>query len=826
MKYITSEFRNFCQSGATLSGWGTGADLLTCSFFFWTLGNPLQKNYVGFLRSLLYQIAEQREDLIPLMMGQDLMPDGKTSYSPEPIRILAWTKERLDYSLNRFLSNKPSSISVCLFIDGLDEFVGDEDVLLETLRFLSRTPQIHVCVSSRPEQIFLQGFAQSPRLRLQDLNHQDIEKAVKGRLGATLAEKFPHSPTVVDRLMGDVISRSEGIFLWTELIIKDLQRGARNSDNLQELRERFDRMPDTIEGIYQHMLDRLERPYLQEAAKYFQLLAADADDEDAQLYRDSSRLTLLHCACAEEKAWSKVLSHDIAYFQSPEFHDICRNLETRILTRCTGLVEISEHRLETLDGVRFYHKDKKYYSRVETSQEASNVSCFLREIRFIHKTVIEFLQSNEDFFRDPDWRITATHTVTRGRLGVLSLTPITLCKEDARPGLLEISGRYIMELMSRLSWTEAMWPSRLSRQVTRDNDFQVVSQAFQILRYVNESLNGSGRSLYEILMWAREKPSWFTPFHDCVGFAAFFGRHEYISAYVAQTDRSPQDVEYVLFCAFSGLYFLLRDKSATIIGLALTIQGYCKIVTNLLEYSRHTDVYMRTVASAVSANWNSKWIMFLDCSLQFIDLLALWSSKQRMDAQTRQQLEHSIVLWKNVIACFLEHDVDVNIILYGNLGLISLDLSDLGSSTGVRIEFTTSETLLAWVGRTSAHANPEFRKGVEYLVASHGGQHRRTILSVKIDEAFHPLTQEQSDRLLHAWAWEDGSLPETYTWDWNVQGNGNGKELSLIPSTSSDARTERRLKILLDNIDRFKVTKEALNEHRYSEWTHLDFGDD
>ena len=809
-----------------MSGWGAGSDLLTCSFFFWALGNSLQKNYVGFLRSLLYQIAEQREDLIPLMMGQDLMPDGKMSYSPEPIRILAWTKERLDYALKRFLSNKPSSISVCLFIDGLDEFVGDEDLLLETLRLLSGTPQTHVCVSSRPEQIFLQGFTQSPRLRLQDLNHQDIEKTVKDRLGAKLTEKFPHSPEVVDKLMENVISRSEGIFLWTELIIKDLQRGARNSDNLQELRERFDRMPDTIEGIYQHMLDRLERPYLQEAAKYFQLLAADADFEDAQSKGfDGGYLTLLHCACAEEKAWSKVLSHDIAYFQSSEFHDICRNLETRILTRCTGLVEISEHRVEFLEGV-WMKLQENYVVGVGTSQEASSVSCFLREIRFIHKTVIEFLRSHEELFHDPDWRITAAHTVARGKLGVLSLTPVTFCKEDVRPGLLKTSGSYILDLVSRLSWTEAVWPPRLSRQVTRDIGFQVVSQAYEILGYVNESLDGSGRSLFEFFRWAGEEPSWFTRFHDCVGFAAFFGRHEYISAYVVETDRSPQDVEYLLLCAFSGLYPLYGDIGPGISGLALTIQGYCKIVTNLLEYSRHTDMYMRTVASAVTANWNSKWIMFLDCSLQFIDLLALWSSKQRMDAQTRQQLEHSIVLWKNVIACFLEHDVDVNIILYGDLQLLTLDMSDFDSSTGVRIYFNTSDTLLAWAGRTFTHADLEVGKEVEDMVRSHGGQHRRTIVSVKIGGDVHPLTQEQSNRLLRAWAWEDGSLPGTRWTRWFSKDLGNRKELSLIPSTSPDARTERKLKILLDNIDQFKVTKEVFDNGGYFQRTTLDFGDD
>ena len=793
---------------------------MTCSFFFWTLGNSLQKNYVGFLRSLLYQIAEQREDLIPLMVGQDSMPNGKTNYSTEPIKILAWTKERLDYSLKRFLSNKPSSISLCFFIDGLDEFVGDEDMLLETLRLLSGSPRTHVCVSSRPEQIFRQGFAQSPRLRLQDLNHQDIEKAVKDRLGATLSKKFAHSPSLVDEFVKHIVSRSEGIFLWTELIIKDLQRGVRNSDNLQELRERFDRMPDTIEGLYQHMLNRLERSYLQEAAKYFQLLMVAANLQEIEMFH-ALDLTLLHCACAEEKAWSKVLSHDVAYFQSPEFDDSCRNLETRILTRCTGLVEISEHRMEHLEGVWKEHRD---FRLVKSSQEASSVSCFLREIRFIHKTVIEFLQTHEEFFQDLDWRFTASHTVTRGMLGVLSLTPVVICKEDARSGPLVVHADNIMRLVNILPWTEVPWPPLSKLKVTSDIANQVMSQTYEILGYVNENLNGADRSLCDFLVFDYKKPSWYIPFHDHIGFAAYVGQHEFISTYLAQANRSSRDVEYVIFCAFSGFLTLNTHFSPWSLTSALAIEGYCKIVLDVLKYSRNADVSTSTTASAVGASWNSKWVAFLDSSLQSISRLALLNLRaedSRTDALLCQQSRHSIVLWKNAIAYFLEHDADVDISLYGDYAILCSD----PATSGHMITFTFSESLLAWIERIFEHTEPEIWQEVQDVVKSHGGQHRRTILSIHIDVNEYPLTLEQSDRLLYAWAWEDGSLPETSLWNDFVRSARNGEELSLLPPDSPDPKTERKLKILLDNIDRFRVTKEFYDNNDCNYYTNLDFGD-
>lgn len=798
-----------------MPGWDSGVDLVTCSFFFWTLGTSLQKNYVGFLRSLLYQIAEQREDLIPIMAGQNVMPGG-TSYSHEAVRVHAWTKERLDDALKRFLSNKPSSIRVCFFIDGLDEFVGDEDLLLETLRLLSGTSRTHVCVSSRPEQIFRQGFAQSPRLRLQDLNHRDIEKTTKDRLGATLAGKFPHLPIVVDQFVEDVISRSEGIFLWTELIMKDLQIGARNSDNLQELRERFDLMPDTIEGLYRHMLGRLEGRYRQEAARYFQLLVACADLEDLGILK-SSPITLLHCACAEGNAWSKVLSHDFVYFQCSEFHDSCRDLETRILTRCAGLIEISEPRESISEWIRIETVEGGY-DTVPNSQEASSVACFLREIRFIHKTVIEFLQRHEQFFLDPDWRLTAAHTAARGRLGITGLTPIIICTNDARPGSFKMDKFPLADLLATISWTEALWPSRLGRHVARDVATQLVNKAYEILRYVNESLNGSSNTLYEFLIHPANKPSWSRPFYDCIGFAAFIGQNEYVTEYMAQTNRTSQDVEYLLLCTFLGFYFLTKDfspYSSTYARSAHPVQGYCKIVTDLLKYSRDLDVYMKTAASAVGTSWNSKWVSFLDCSLDAMNDLAKLDPK--IDARIRQQVRHSIVLWKDATACFLEYDVDVNTSLPSYL---STRWSDERSSMGV--EFIVSETLLAWSERTFAHSDPEVRKEVEDTVRSYGGQRRRTIHSLEIGKDIYCMTQEQSDRLLHALAGEDQSLSsrEVITGSWLEREKGKWKELSLIPSESPDPTTERKLKVLLDYIDGVRLA------HGRFGYAKLDFGDE
>jgi hypothetical protein len=823
MKYITSDFRRFCRSGAASHRWGSGADLITCSFFFWALGSPLQKNYVGFLRSLLYQIAEQREDLIPMIMGHEAISEARPSHPREPVRIYAWTKERLDDALRRFLSGKPSSISVCFFVDGLDEFVGDEDLLMGTIRLLSRTPTTHVCVSSRPEQIFRQGFAKSPQLRLQDLNYEDIKKATKDRLDTTLQEKFPQVPWMIVELVADVVDKAQGIFLWAELVTKDLKKGARNSDSIQELHKRLGRTPNTIEGLYEHMLERLDKPYFQDAARYFQLITANQEylalrfDEDLESKTWNSALTLLHCACADEKAWDYVLKNDLEHFQSPEFHDLCRNVETRILTRCAGLVEVSEHRETTLEGI-FERADDM--DAVRTNQGAQNLSYYLREIRYIHKTVMDFLQSHEEFFQDPDWRWTAVLTITRGRMGVVSLTPLMICEEDALLGPFEIEYSSVWRLLSRPSWTEAFWPAQTNCQAIRDSIIQVVEQAYEVLNHVSRSLNGLNHTLsntcssYErfIGMWKHGENS----FHDCLGFAAFFGRHDYVSRHTAQTKITQEDAEYVLPCTIVGLSTLINCSFDTR-RAALVVGGFFRIVMDFLPQSRESQLCIGAGVSTCGVDRESSWVMFLDCSPRFIGRLVamlrgLGSSTAEL--QFLQKATQSIILWIDRVACFLNHNADANMILHSDLDIYCSD--QLGQGRSSFLSFTAAETLLAWVRRTCKSADPTLTKEMEDLLRSHGGQHRRTFFSFTIDRDVYRLTREQSDRLLHAWSFEDGSLPAADPAGWSVKVSKEEQE-----PIKPDPIMERKLEVLLENIDRFKIREESRLTESF--FTTLDF---
>ena len=395
MKYVSTKFHDFRQCLEPSSPWSNAHDVIVCSFFFWSLGSSIQKNYLGLLKSLLYQIARDWEDSIPIMSGQARPPRSRMLYD--------WTEERLEEALKLFLLSKPSAMRVCIFIDGLDEYEGDENKLMATIRLLSQSPGIKVCASSRPEEIFRQGFANCPHIRLQDLNYPDILKATSDRLTPALSTRFRGSGSYsmygsrwyANELIRNLTEKSQGIFLWAELMTKDIITGARNADTFSELEERLDRTPDTIDGLYMHMLQRLDRSYVREAAIYFNHIM----EYDEGRISDDRSPTLLHFACNEESAWAHIGKRSTIYFSTLDFQENCRNLEKRILSRCAGLVEIDEFRLSRIDWLT------KDYEDCLINQDEECLSRYLREVNFIHKTARDFVRSSFKLVEDSSCRM-------------------------------------------------------------------------------------------------------------------------------------------------------------------------------------------------------------------------------------------------------------------------------------------------------------------------------------------------------------------------------------------------------------------------------------
>jgi hypothetical protein len=156
-----------------LKRWAGDDSLIIANHFFWNAGSSLQKSQTGLLRTLLFQILATCPGLIP-----KVCPDEWASSIIEVIHM--WDRDRLFGVFQRISQLPDLPIKVCLFIDGLDEYDGDHQDLVDLLLAMVRSKYFKICAASRPHAEFVDAFGNlSWKLRLQDLTYNDIKLYIK-----------------------------------------------------------------------------------------------------------------------------------------------------------------------------------------------------------------------------------------------------------------------------------------------------------------------------------------------------------------------------------------------------------------------------------------------------------------------------------------------------------------------------------------------------------------------------------------------------------------------------------------------------------------------
>lgn len=264
VKYILADER----TKKYLSTWCPGCAIV--SHYFWLPGSPMQRNMEGLLCSLLYQLLES--NLNALMEVMSSVSGSKFSHTD-------WSHAELHSSVVKALDFYKNG--VCLFLDGIDEIKpedGTKDGIPEFLDWaieLSQRSKIKLCLASRPDPHILETrLSRYPRLRLQDLNYEDLMTYAEGRV------KIPEKDVAAENkdFIHSLASKAEGVFLWLILAIKSVNEGFRNEDSVETLRERIDSLPQGLDSLYRDMWARAgaDNPleYRQTAALYFKLLLA------------------------------------------------------------------------------------------------------------------------------------------------------------------------------------------------------------------------------------------------------------------------------------------------------------------------------------------------------------------------------------------------------------------------------------------------------------------------------------------------------------------------------------------------------------------------
>lgn len=316
---------------AFLRKWAGTHPLIVASYYFWAVGSPIQRSKEGMLRTLLHELLSQLDpEVITTIMLES--SEALHLFDEDP-----WTctESSLQDRLSRAIGYMCRSMKICLFIDGLDEFEGPHEDLIEYLGDTLRTHPIKLCVSSRQWQIFEDKFDKEPSLRMQELTLPDMVKYVRSELYDEPAFALLQNldPSFSSNLDESIALRADGVFLWLNLVVKSLRKGIRAGDRISDLQMRLSQLPQDLEALFDRILGDIDPEFRDHTIQYFDLMESSLEIGPPNVmvfsYADEENETFgIHCP---------VSPLDMKTYENKR-----DQLKRRLNTRCMGLLEITE----------------------------------------------------------------------------------------------------------------------------------------------------------------------------------------------------------------------------------------------------------------------------------------------------------------------------------------------------------------------------------------------------------------------------------------------------------------------------------------------------
>jgi len=287
------------QTRALLRTWArrNHCVLAVCAHYFWCSGSQLQSSQEGLWRSILYTIAKGNRELASVVFADRACDDDQTLAQ---LRSQPWARKDLVSALSLLVAQlEVQKVAVCLFIDGLDEYQGDEVMLIAELNQLLASPYIKICASSRPRNLFEKAFGDEDykwKLALHLLTRDDMVQLAHTRLDKDADfRKLFNDAGLREKFITTITDRSQGVFLWTVLVIREMIREAHQAGTIDELKERLDALPIELggsEGLYQRIVERSDPRYQKYMARLLLVMLEEGPHlifwEDVHfLYRDA-----------------------------------------------------------------------------------------------------------------------------------------------------------------------------------------------------------------------------------------------------------------------------------------------------------------------------------------------------------------------------------------------------------------------------------------------------------------------------------------------------------------------------------------------------------
>lgn len=330
--------------------WTREAPLCVATFFFWNSGSSEQKSQSGLLRALLYQVLERYPEVTPIVF-----PSLWARIYSQTVRCLdveeeIWSIPKLRRAFDTLIKQNAIAMKLFFLIDGLDEFEAnqnnqgelDYEEMCGLFKDIASFTNIKVCLSSRPWVVFEDSFCDSSSLKLQNLTRGDIEHYTTSKFQNSNSFKrlAQQDPEAAKQLIFDVVDKSDGVFLWVKVVVRDLLNGLMNHDEFQDLQRRLNWLPRDLEALYDHMLKRTDPRHHGSASEIFQIYWTCQHHRDNVGPEDSieplTALALYLATNADKLGLEGVMS-----LQEHDLELRCKETGLQLTARCAGLLEVS-----------------------------------------------------------------------------------------------------------------------------------------------------------------------------------------------------------------------------------------------------------------------------------------------------------------------------------------------------------------------------------------------------------------------------------------------------------------------------------------------------
>ena len=143
-----------------------------------------------------------------------------------------------------------------------------------------------------------------------------------------MAELQKEDPLSANTLIGDIVEKPSGVFLWVKPVVRSLLSGLMNNDRIDDLNRRLEELPRGLEELYIFILKRIDPFYLEQAIRLFRIVC-----------QSQRPLSTLAISFADDFNPEQQIASENKIMDSKDAAKLCTEVEDRVQSRCLGLLE-------------------------------------------------------------------------------------------------------------------------------------------------------------------------------------------------------------------------------------------------------------------------------------------------------------------------------------------------------------------------------------------------------------------------------------------------------------------------------------------------------